>query len=322
MLDLGFLPDLKRIDDKVPKARQTLLFSATMAPEIRKVANAWLRDPVHVEVTPVASTVEIIDQSVVFVEQRQKLALLTHWLRETPWTRTLVFTRTKHGADRVARGLVKAGIQADSIHGNKTQNARQKALARFKLPKPLVLVATDIAARGLDIDQISHVVNFDLPNDPEAYVHRIGRTGRAGAAGTAVSFCDRDEREQLHAIQRLTRQTIAVGEKPAGLASAPPAVDRSRTSDAAQRESAQSARPDAERGARQRGNRQRRSAGGETAAGSESSKRRRRSRRRRDGNSTAPIGAGQSHGTTKTTGPAKAAAAVGGKPRRRYRTAL
>ena len=178
MLDMGFLPDLRRVVDKVPKQRQTLFFSATMAPEIRKVADAWLTNPVNVEVTPVASTVEAIEQSVVFIEKRQKLALLTHWLRETPWTRALVFTRTKHGADKVARGLVKAGIAADSIHGNKTQVARQRALARFKLPKPLVLVATDIAARGLDIDQISHVVNFDLPNDAEGYVHRIGRTGR------------------------------------------------------------------------------------------------------------------------------------------------
>ncbi len=221
MLDMGFLPDLRRIVDKVPKQRQTLFFSATMAPEIRKVADAWLKDPVNVEVTPVASTVEAIEQSVVFVEKRQKLALLTHWLNETPWTRALVFTRTKHGADKVARGLAKAGIAADAIHGNKTQTARQRALARFKQPKPLVLVATDIAARGLDIDQISHVVNFDLPNDAEGYVHRIGRTGRAGATGTAISFCASDERDQLQAIQRLTRQKIAVGQKPANLPEAP-----------------------------------------------------------------------------------------------------
>ena len=234
MLDMGFLPDLRRIVDKVPKQRQTLFFSATMAPEIRKVADAWLKDPVNVEVTPVASTVEAIEQSVVFVEKRQKLALLTHWLNETPWTRALVFTRTKHGADKVARGLAKAGIAADAIHGNKTQTARQRALARFKQPKPLVLVATDIAARGLDIDQISHVVNFDLPNDAEGYVHRIGRTGRAGATGTAISFCASDERDQLQAIQRLTRQKIAVGQKPANLPEAPahegrPESDRPRS---------------------------------------------------------------------------------------------
>ena len=184
MLDMGFLPDLKRIVAKVPKQRQTLFFSATMAARDSQSRRRLAERSVHVEVTPAASTVETIEQSVVFIEKRQKLALLTHWLGETPWTRALVFTRTKHGADKVARGLIKAGIQADSIHGNKTQNARQKALARFKLPKPLVLVATDIAARGLDIDEISHVVNFDLPNDPEAYVHRIGRTGRAGASGS------------------------------------------------------------------------------------------------------------------------------------------
>ncbi len=151
-----------------------------------------------------------IRQSVFYVEQKQKLDLLASWLRETPWTRTLVFTRTKHGADKVARSLVRGGIEADAFHSNKSQSARQRVLLRFKAPKPLVLVATDIAARGLDIDDISHVVNFDLPADVENYVHRVGRTGRAGAEGVAVSFCNQDERPTLRAIERMTRQTLAI----------------------------------------------------------------------------------------------------------------
>ena len=206
---------------KVPAQRQTLLFSATLPPDIRTLADQWLTDPVDVRVTPATVTVETIRQSVFFVDQKQKLQLLTHWLRETPWTRTLVFTRTKHGADKVAKSLVKAGIQADAFHSNKSQSARQRVLLRFKAPQPLVLVATDIAARGLDIDDVSHVVNFDLPIDADNYIHRIGRTGRAGAAGVAVSFCDHGERSSLQAIQRLTRQTLAVEERPAGMPAAP-----------------------------------------------------------------------------------------------------
>ena len=170
-----------------------------------------------VRVTPATVTVEAIRQSVLFVDQKQKLQLLTHWLRKTPWTRTLVFTRTKHGADKVAKSLMKAGIQADAFHSNKSQSARQRVLLRFKAPQPLVLVATDIAARGLDIDDVSHVVNFDLPIDADNYIHRIGRTGRAGAAGVAVSFCDHGERSTLQAIQRLTRQTLEVEECPVGM---------------------------------------------------------------------------------------------------------
>jgi ATP-dependent RNA helicase RhlE len=215
MLDMGFIHDLRRIVEKVPRNRQTLLFSATMASEIRTLAAQWLTDPVEVRVTPPASTVDTIQQSVFFVDQNQKLRLLTHWLQETPWTRTLVFTRTKHGADKIVKSLLKSGIEADSFHSNKSQSARQRVLQRFKSPRPLVLVATDIAARGLDIDQISHVINYDLPADAESYVHRIGRTGRAGAAGVAVSFCDCGERSSLHAIQRATRQILAVEEQPA-----------------------------------------------------------------------------------------------------------
>jgi ATP-dependent RNA helicase RhlE len=220
MLDMGFVRDLRRIVAKVPAQRQSLLFSATMPETIRALADEWLRDPIKVQVGPPSSTVQEVQQSVVFVDQAQKLRLLTHWLHETAWTRALVFTRTKHGADKVARWLVKAGIDADAFHSNKSQSARQRTLSRFKAPQPLVLVATDIAARGLDIDQISHVVNYDLPVDVESYVHRIGRTGRAGARGIAISLCDRAERATLQAIERLTRQRLTVEAQPAGMPAA------------------------------------------------------------------------------------------------------
>ena len=209
MLDMGFIHDLRRIVSHTPRDRQTLLFSATMPESIRQLAKQWLRNPADLRVTPVASTVDTIQQSVVFVPQKQKGVLLAEWLQKTARERTLVFTRTKHGADKVVKQLVKAGIAADAIHGNKSQTARQQALARFKSNRPVVLVATDIAARGLDVDDISHVVNFDMPLDPETYVHRIGRTGRAGAAGKALSFCDSAEKSQLKAIEQLTRQRIA-----------------------------------------------------------------------------------------------------------------
>jgi ATP-dependent RNA helicase RhlE len=217
MLDMGFIHDLRRIVEKVPRQRQTLLFSATMPTAIRRLADEWLRDPMDVRVGPVSRPVAEIQQSVFFVDRAQKVNLLAHWLRETPWTRTLVFTRTKHGADKVAKSLMKAGIEADAFHGNKSQAARQRVLARFKEPRPSVLVATDIAARGLDIDLVSHVVNYDLPADAESYVHRIGRTGRAGASGVAVSFCDRGELTTLKAIERLTHQKIAIEASSANL---------------------------------------------------------------------------------------------------------
>ena len=210
MLDMGFLPDLRRIVDRVPARRQTLLFSATMPPEIRRLAETWLRDPVAVNVTPQATPAERVDQSVYFVEKAGKLKLLAGYLREQGAERTLVFTRTKHGADKLVKGLELAGIRAAAIHGNKSQSVRQRVLAQFKSPKPPVLVATDIAARGLDIDNVSHVVNFELPLTPEIYVHRIGRTARAGAEGIAITFCDREERGMLREIERLTRQQLRV----------------------------------------------------------------------------------------------------------------
>ena len=244
MLDMGFIHDLKRIVERVPRRRQTLLFSATLPPAIRSLADQWLTDPVDVRIAPATVTVKTIRQSVFFVDQKQKLKLLTHWLRETPWTRTLVFTRTKYGADKIVKSLVKAGIAADAFHSNKSQSARQRVLLRFKAPQPLVLVATDIAARGLDINDVSHVVNFDLPGDADSYIHRIGRTGRAGADGVAVSFCDHGERSSLQAIQRLTRQTLAVEQGPEGMTTVEPRkVSHSGTKKSAPGRPSASARP-------------------------------------------------------------------------------
>ena len=210
MLDMGFIHDLRRIVARVPRRRQTLMFSATMPGEIRKLAGEWLRNPVHVQASPVASPPEKVHQSVYFVEPPHKPRLLARFLQDTRSTRTLVFARTKRGADKIAKQLQRAGILAAAIHGNKSQNVRQRVLAQFKSQRPPVLVATDIAARGLDVDGISHVINYDLPEIPELYVHRIGRTGRAGAAGRAISFCGHEERPRLRRIEHLTRRTIEV----------------------------------------------------------------------------------------------------------------
>lgn len=210
MLDMGFLPDLKRIVSQVPRQRQTLMFSATMPPEIRELSEQWLRDPVRVQVAAAGTPTARVEQFVYMVEGRDKPRFLAQFLLEQNAGRTLVFTRTKHGADKVVRVLERAGVRAAAIHGNKSQNARARVLAAFKSPKPPVLVATDIAARGLDIDQIAHVVNYDLPNVAETYVHRIGRTGRAGADGTAITLCSGEERGFLRQIERLTRVKLAV----------------------------------------------------------------------------------------------------------------
>ncbi len=210
MLDMGFIHDLRRIVARVPRGRQTLMFSATMPDEIRRLAGQWLRNPVHVQVSPVASPAEKVHQSVYFIEPLHKPRLLARFLQNTPSARTLVFARTKHGADKIVKQLQRAGILAAAIHGNKSQNVRQRVLAQFKSPRPPVLVATDIAARGLDVEGISHVINYDLPEVPEIYVHCIGRTGRAGATGRAVSFCGHEERPRLRRIERLTRRTIEV----------------------------------------------------------------------------------------------------------------
>jgi ATP-dependent RNA helicase RhlE len=208
MLDMGFVHDVRRVAALLPPKRQTLFFSATMPPEAKRLADGLLHDPATVAVTPVSSTVEAVEQSVYLVDKNDKRALLQHVLGDRAITRALVFTRTKHAANRVAEFLGKSGVQADAIHGNKSQGARERALARFKRGESRVLVATDIAARGIDIDDVTHVVNFDLPNVPETYVHRIGRTGRAGASGVAVSFCDSEEREYLADIERLIARSV------------------------------------------------------------------------------------------------------------------
>jgi ATP-dependent RNA helicase RhlE len=212
MLDMGFIHDVRRVISVLPKRRQTLLFSATMPQDIEKLASDILINPVHVEVTPQATTVEKIEQQVFFVEKNDKRPLLEHLLKDRAVQRVLVFTRTKHGANKVAQQLGAAGVHAEAIHGNKSQTARERALANFKSGATRVLVATDIAARGLDIDNISHVINYDLPNIPESYVHRIGRTARAGASGIAYSFCNEEEREYLRDIERTIRMRVPVAQ--------------------------------------------------------------------------------------------------------------
>ena len=208
MLDLGFLPPIRRIVSQMSARRQNLFFSATMPPEIGKLAAEMLRDPARVSVSPTTLTVDKVTQRVIHVESRNKRALLVELLADKSMSRTLVFTRTKRGADRVADHLVAAGVSVAAIHSNKSQSQREQALAAFRASRIRALVATDIAARGIDIDLVTHVVNYELPDVPESYVHRIGRTARAGAEGIAISLCDLDEREQLRDIERLTRQSI------------------------------------------------------------------------------------------------------------------
>jgi ATP-dependent RNA helicase RhlE len=222
MLDMGFIEPIRKIVAKLPKERQTLMFSATMPPAIRSLAQSILRDPVSIEVTPVSSAVEMIDQSVYFVDKRNKPELLKHFLGSKPVTRALVFTRTKHGADKVVRNLHMADISAEAIHGNKSQSQRTRAMNNFKSGRSPVLVATDVAARGIDVDDITHVFNYDLPVEPETYVHRIGRTARAGATGAAISFCDGEERGILRAIERLIKRSIRVGDDAPQLTTRPP----------------------------------------------------------------------------------------------------
>lgn len=210
MLDMGFVHDVKKVIAKLPRRRQTLLFSATMPKEIEELADSLLHDPAVIKVDPVSSTVDRIDQKLYFVEKKQKIELLAYLLQDKSIVNALVFSRTKHGADRIARLLNKAGITAAAIHGNKSQTARVNALEGFKAGKTRVLVATDIAARGIDISELSHVFNYDLPEVPETYVHRIGRTARAGADGVAISFCSTEEREYLAGIEKLNRKKIPV----------------------------------------------------------------------------------------------------------------
>lgn len=210
MLDMGFLNDVKKIIHQLPSNKQNLFFSATMPPEIVKLSNSLLNKPKTVTVTPISSTVEIIQQSVFFVDKGNKNQLLLHLLNSENIITVLVFTRTKHGADKVVKFLTKNNVKAEAIHGNKAQNARQRALTNFKNQTTRVLVATDIAARGIDVDNLEYVINFDLTNLPETYVHRIGRTGRAGAKGVAYSFCDQEEKAYLRDIEKLINKKIIV----------------------------------------------------------------------------------------------------------------
>ena len=208
MLDMGFIHDIRKIVEMLPKARQTLFFSATMPQQIVQLAGQMLREPARVAVAPQATTAERITQQVILTEKASKPALLAEVLRNKNIDRVLVFTRTKHGADKVVRALNKCGMAAEAIHGNKSQNQRERVLSAFRNGRLRTLIATDIAARGIDVDGVSHVINYDLPNMPESYVHRIGRTARAGADGVAISFCDHEERAYLRDIERLIRMTI------------------------------------------------------------------------------------------------------------------
>ena len=210
MLDMGFIRDVRKIVALLPKKRQSLLFSATMPNDVAKLAAEMLHAPVRVEVTPEAVTVDKVEQHVHFVETAKKKALLTDLLKDPALSRVIVFTRTKHHANRVSEHLDRAGVSCDAIHGNKSQNARQRALEQFREGKARVLVATDIAARGIDVDDVSHVINFELPHEPESYVHRIGRTARAGQSGIAIAFCDASERGLLRDIEKLTKRPLAV----------------------------------------------------------------------------------------------------------------
>ncbi|MBS1635248.1 MAG: DEAD/DEAH box helicase [Bacteroidetes bacterium] len=210
MLDMGFINDIKRVISKLPAKKQTLFFSATAAPDIMKLANSLLKDPIHISVTPVSSTSELITQKVYFVAKENKRALLKFILKDSKIDHVLVFTRTKRGADRVAKDLNRDGIKAEAIHGDKSQGARERALKGFKNKSIRVLVATDIASRGIDVDKLSHVINYEIPEQAETYVHRIGRTGRAGSSGVAISLCMQDEAPYLKDIQKLIKQTIPV----------------------------------------------------------------------------------------------------------------
>ncbi|MEI9928982.1 MAG: DEAD/DEAH box helicase [Rhizomicrobium sp.] len=225
MLDMGFIRDVRRIVQALPKARQSMLFSATMPEDVVHLAHEMLKDPVRIDVAPQTVTADRIEQRLFHVQTQDKRKLLVDLLHDPKLARVIVFTRTKHGANKVVEHLEKAGIPADAIHGNKSQNARQRAMENFRSGRARLLVATDIAARGIDVDGITHVVNFELPNEPESYVHRIGRTARAGAEGIAISFCAPDERGYLRDIERLVKRKITVvGEEPAIVSLGKPAA--------------------------------------------------------------------------------------------------
>jgi len=211
MLDMGFIHDIKKVLAKLPKNKQTIFFSATVSPEIKQLAGTLLFDPANVQVDPISSTAELVSQTLYYVEKEEKRTMLKRVIEKENIEHALVFTRTKHGADRVAKELNKVGIRSEAIHGNKSQNARERALKGFKNREIRILVATDIASRGIDVDQLSHVINFELPEVAETYVHRIGRTGRAGSTGKAISFCSSDEKQYLKGITKLINQAIPEG---------------------------------------------------------------------------------------------------------------
>jgi ATP-dependent RNA helicase RhlE len=221
MFDMGFIRDVRRIVGELPRQRLSVLFSATMPPEVSHLVGEILRDPARIDISPAQVTADKIEQRVYFVAANEKRVLLNDLLNDAAMRRVIVFTRTKHGANKVTTQLEKAGHRADAIHGNKSQNARQAALLRFRTGKSRILVATDIAARGIDIDDVTHVVNFELPHEPESYVHRIGRTARAGSGGIAIAFCDGAERDDLRAIERLVKQKLTVMEHKRATQSAP-----------------------------------------------------------------------------------------------------
>lgn len=284
MLDMGFWPDVRRILNLLPESRQNLLFSATMDPQVIKIVDSILRDPIRVEVSPPTKPVDRIDQTLYPVARAQKTDLLVHLLNEGDHTRTLVFTRTKHRADRLARQLSRAGVSSSAIHGGRSQSQRQTALEGFKRGRHLVLVATDVASRGIDVDEISHVVNYDLPNTAEDYVHRIGRTARAGASGTAISFLDETEHETLREIEKTLGAPLSC-EDASGFAYAPERIvpDPERTA----------AKPQQQRGGGQR-NGHGAKGGGQGAGGDGRSKR----SGRRGGKGRASRGPGGGQGTS------------------------
>jgi ATP-dependent RNA helicase RhlE len=214
MLDMGFINDIRKIISKLPTKRQTVFFSATAPVEIKRLADSMLRNPINVNIAPVTATADLIKQSVYYVNQEKKKQLLSHLLKDDSILNALVFTRTKHGADKVVKDLNRNGIKAEAIHGNKSQNARERALKGFKNKAIRVLVATDIASRGIDVDKLTHVINFEIPEQAETYVHRIGRTGRAGEMGTALSFCNSEERTYLKNIHKLIRKNIDIASHP------------------------------------------------------------------------------------------------------------
>jgi ATP-dependent RNA helicase RhlE len=310
MLDMGFIHDMRKIIALLPSDRQTLFFSATLPAEVRELADSMLRDPLEVKTAPQATPAETVSQSVFFVAKKEKKALLVKLLAEEATGRVIVFARTKHGADKLHRDLDKVGIRAAAIHGNKSQAQRERALADFKSPRPPVLIATDIAARGIDVDDVAHVVNYELPHEPETYVHRIGRTGRAGQTGKAVSFCDADERPRLVAIERLLKRSIPTRNEPPAW-SGPAAGDEPSTG---------GQRSERSGGRGQRRGRRGNSRGGQPAQGGGRSHSQGGQGRRRG---PKPTRSPEPQAAPATSRPAPTAGAPAGKPmRRKFRRAL